>query len=192
MAELHITTVVINCLSYTKTMIDSIKTKHKYHLRVMDQESSDGTQEWCAEQGIDCYRFSPRVSLSQAWNFAIREDLKDEQCKYIFVPNNDVIFHKHTIDNLIDAINKTGYAMVTGSNVAPQFQGFIDNFRRMKVDNDDSHDMKPITNWREEGPDFSCFMITPQTIKDVGLFDENFYPAFHEDNDYHLRILKAG
>lgn len=190
MAYLHINIVTLNNLNYLKDCIASIKTKYKYKLRVIDQESTDGTQDWCREQRIDCYRFSPRVSLSEAWNFGFKEALKDGQCKYIFFPNNDVIFHKDTIDNLVFAIKNTKYAMVTGCNVAHDMS--LEDMKTDKHNGSWVFDTQPITNWREEGPDFSCPLITRDTLEKVGYFDENFIPAYFEDNDYHLRILKAG
>jgi len=39
---------------------------------------------------------------------------------------------------------------------------------------------------------FNCFLITRKCIKKVGLFDENFYPAYIEDNDYRIRVLLSG
>jgi GT2 family glycosyltransferase len=42
------------------------------------------------------------------------------------------------------------------------------------------------------GPDFACFMISWEAWKCVGRFDENFTPAYFEDNDYHRRINLAG
>lgn len=39
---------------------------------------------------------------------------------------------------------------------------------------------------------FSCFMPTPNLILRVGLFDEGFYPAYFEDNDYFYRMRLAG
>lgn len=41
-------------------------------------------------------------------------------------------------------------------------------------------------------PDFSCFRITNYCYQTVGPFDEGFYPAWFEDNDYHIRLSKAG
>lgn len=38
---------------------------------------------------------------------------------------------------------------------------------------------------------FSCFMITPKTFEVVGGFDESFYPAYFEDNDYFMRMTLA-
>ena len=190
MAILHINIVTLNNLNYLKDCINSIKTKHKYKLRIIDQESSDGTQDWCREQGIDCHRFQPRVSLSEAWNYGFREAIKDEHCEYIFFPNNDVIFHPTTIDNLVYAMKKFNYAMVTGSNVAHDMS--LQDMKDKLEMGDSNFDGLPISNWREEGPDFSCPLITKQTLEKVGYFDENFIPAYFEDNDYHLRILKAG
>jgi len=190
MSILHINIVTLNNLNYLSNAIGSIKTSYDYKIRVIDQDSTDGVQEWCRNNQIDCYRFSPKRSLSEAWNFGFREAIKDEECKYIFFPNNDVIFHKSTIDNLIYGINKLGYSMVTGSNVEPEMSLSDmlakDDFGSLEFDE------REITNWREEGPDFSCPLIKRQTLEQVGYFDENYYPAYYEDNDYHLRIIKSG
>jgi GT2 family glycosyltransferase len=35
-------------------------------------------------------------------------------------------------------------------------------------------------------------MVTPETIERVGYFNEDYDPAFFEDNDYHWRILMMG
>lgn len=34
--------------------------------------------------------------------------------------------------------------------------------------------------------------IRKTTVEKIGLIDENFYPAYYEDNDYHRRMLLAG
>lgn len=39
---------------------------------------------------------------------------------------------------------------------------------------------------------FCSFIVTPQTIEAIGYFDENFYPAYFEDNDFGHRIKLAG
>jgi GT2 family glycosyltransferase len=38
----------------------------------------------------------------------------------------------------------------------------------------------------------NCFAITPHCIDAVGLFDENFYPAYLEDVDFNRRCELAG
>ena len=39
---------------------------------------------------------------------------------------------------------------------------------------------------------FSAFVITPLALERVGFFDENIYPAYLEDCDYHYRAKLAG
>lgn len=39
---------------------------------------------------------------------------------------------------------------------------------------------------------WSAFSIGSNIIKTVGLFDENYHPAYYEDNDYESRILRLG
>lgn len=38
---------------------------------------------------------------------------------------------------------------------------------------------------------YSLFVITPRALQTVGFFDENFWPAYGEDCDYTMRLLKA-
>lgn len=38
---------------------------------------------------------------------------------------------------------------------------------------------------------FSCFMPTLTCVEEVGYFDEEFYPAYFEDNDYFYRMKLA-
>lgn len=197
MSKLHIIIPIINGYDMTRKAIDTIQTKYDFQIHIIDQDSDQVTQdrlgEWQADYGKKgiwtwVHRYSPKVSLSEAWNRGIKEAVIDSESKYFFIINNDVLFHRNTIDNLIEAMDKTNYSMVTCNNIAPVMSE--SDFLNMEVKKDDCLD-KPITNWREEGPDFSAFLINRQTIEDIGWFDENFYPCFYEDNDYHTRILKA-
>jgi GT2 family glycosyltransferase len=40
--------------------------------------------------------------------------------------------------------------------------------------------------------DWCAYIIPKKTYEKVGRFDENFYPAYCEDCDYHLRMKKKG
>jgi len=40
--------------------------------------------------------------------------------------------------------------------------------------------------------DWCAYIITKETWEKVGKFDEVFYPAYCEDCDYHLRMIKLG
>jgi GT2 family glycosyltransferase len=39
---------------------------------------------------------------------------------------------------------------------------------------------------------FSGFIMTPALVEAVGYFDEGYYPAYFDDNDYHRRIILEG
>jgi GT2 family glycosyltransferase len=43
-----------------------------------------------------------------------------------------------------------------------------------------------------EHPNFAAFMLGHACWESVGPFDEGFFPAYFEDNDYHRRIQLAG
>lgn len=39
---------------------------------------------------------------------------------------------------------------------------------------------------------WDCFLIKDCAIQKCGLFDENFYPAYFEDSDYEMRMMREG
>jgi GT2 family glycosyltransferase len=59
-------------------------------------------------------------------------------------------------------------------------------------------DLEKVVEVNSHAPDaflsmegFACFVITQSVVEKVGLFDENIYPCYYEDNDYHRRIKLA-
>jgi hypothetical protein len=61
-----------------------------------------------------------------------------------------------------------------------------------------SGDLAKIMETHQTRPDafllidgFACFAITQTVVEKVGLFDENIYPCYFEDNDYHRRMKLA-
>lgn len=184
---IQISFVTINNFKFVREAINSIKTSRQYKILVIDNGSDTRMDEDFKDTTY--IRFDSQVSLSECWNKAINTALEDPRVNYIFNPNDDVIFHEKTIDELVKFIDKSGYLMVTGNNIAPICDRYFTNY----VWKDDSDfDMRPITNWREEGPDFSCWMVRRNFVDVVGYFDETFNPAYFEDNDMHYRILLSG
>jgi hypothetical protein len=41
-------------------------------------------------------------------------------------------------------------------------------------------------------PPWSCFAILAHAVKTIGKFDPNFWPVYHEDYDYMVRMARAG
>lgn len=71
----------------------------------------------------------------------------------------------------------------------------------IKADDDDQFspgDLEDIVKLIENGAGFvmfktgyTCFGITKDTLKRVGLFDENYFPCNYEDDDYNIRLKLA-
>ena len=42
--------------------------------------------------------------------------------------------------------------------------------------------------WGDYKPEWSAFLLRRETVHDIGFFDENNWPARHEDYDYTMRM----
>lgn len=106
--------------------------------------------------------------VAKSWNWGIEAALKD-RCSYVLVINDDIVIENAAMfcDNLIAALDAPDVILATGQDVRLEAPAW-------------------------DTPNFSAFMVTRATIKAVGLFDTQFWPAYFEDNDYHERIKKAG
>lgn len=109
------------------------------------------------------------IGVSASWN----EILKATRgYQLTIVCNDDITFHSEAFTNLLTGWqNKPEDAlMVTATNRQPSSG-----------------------EWYEPAPDYSCFAVNPDIyLEAVGWFDENFSPAYFEDNDSHYRIKLAG
>lgn len=109
--------------------------------------------------------------VSKGWNIGIEESIKSGD-EVTFIVNDDVVFSPGTMDKMIEGLSQ--FDLTTGINIRDEF------------DPTDSPDWIP-------HPDFSCFAIKPAEFVDkFGWFDEEFTPAYFEDNDMFRRIELAG
>jgi glycosyltransferase involved in cell wall biosynthesis len=106
--------------------------------------------------------------VSIAWNAGLEKaiDLGLETVAFV---NDDVVFPPGTLDKLIES--SVDCDLVSGVN----------------------HDDAESGLYYDGFPDYSCFLVKPQEfVEKFGWFDENFSPAYFEDNDMHYRIKVAG
>jgi GT2 family glycosyltransferase len=108
------------------------------------------------------------MGVSRSWNYGIK---KAHQKGYdrALVCNDDVVLHPKTIQKLGWALGT--FDLVTAINTRDE----------------------PITTSTEfsQEPDFSCFLVNTAAFihgGKFGQFDENFSPAYFEDNDMGYRI----
>lgn len=188
--KLLIGTLGVNCIEYTRRTIDTVRTncKHVEFLYVDNGSTSENLEKinsWNANNDdIDLFLREANgrnAGVSVGWNQIIRHALKNEATK-ILICNNDIAFGPCTIDGMIESFYRLKkevpeVVMVTATN-------------HTKNPND-LRNIKQVWNYHEH-PDFSCFMIEPKFTDLVGWFDEEYYPAFWEDNYMHWSILLRG
>jgi GT2 family glycosyltransferase len=127
--------------------------------------------------------------LSAAWNIGINKALNERDCDFALVINDDILFTPGTIDNLVqEFINcPDDVVLLSACNNKGEIDGSyggpdgVANFVNPGV-----------TGNFAEHPDFSCFIVDHNLHQNIGLFDENFIPAYFEDNDMHRRINLLG
>lgn len=129
--------------------------------------------------------------VGSAWNLGIKTALQAD-FDYVIVCNNDIIFHKKAIENLLRfATEHPEYILWTASEWS--------DLRTIKTVEDTSFDES-----FDEHPHFSCFMVNKKTMESLsekekdtkepmpGYFDEGFNPSYFEDQDMAHRIYRAG
>jgi hypothetical protein len=162
--------IVVPVLNYFEGLPDlmlSVKTRHEYMVYVQPQ-------------------YYQQVPLSRAWNRGMIDAFKDG-CDYALVCNDDIMFAPTCIDTMVEEYERLrpeGVIMLTPNNIMGQVNGRYDILSYyMPKDTETSV---------SEHPNFSCFLVTPEYLETVGYFDENFTPAWYEDNDSHRRAKLLG
>lgn len=106
-------------------------------------------------------------TVAGAWNEGIRLAQRDGIDMFL-VMANDVRLQPDTVDELL------------------KFSGRCDLWTAVE------RRIRGTPDRVTDGADFSCFMLTSATVEKHGTFDENYKPAYFEDNDYCARIVLGG
>lgn len=188
--------VVVTCRNawaYTEAALPTIRSEHELFVCVVDDGSTDGTKaglkRWQSEDKAGRWAMydPPFDSLAGKWNAGVRK-CWEQDCDFVLVSNNDVLFHPGTIDTLAARLDVGDVVMATGCDISGIFteKGIPPEF----ITTDEcvlDDDLAP----EAEAPDFSCFMLSKACWDEVGEFDQRYTPAYFEDNDYHERLLRA-
>ena len=188
--RLFIGVLGIDCVEYSRRCIDSVASDAKdVKFCYVDNGSTDESlaiiRSWNIQNSdIDEFEIVENgcnAGVGVGWNQIIKRGIEWGATK-ILVANNDIAFGPHTLDGLCLAYDRLREeipetVIVTAAN---------------KTKNPEELDrIHPEWNFHEH-PDFSCFMLTPETIERCGYLSEEYKPAYFEDNDYHHRILLSG
>lgn len=103
--------------------------------------------------------------VAASWNEGIR---RGANLDVLIICNDDVAFWPGTIDKLVEGLQDHELVSVVATDTGQT--GYLE----------------------DEKPDFCCFAIGPKFTDTFGWFDENFKPAYFEDNDMYYRLKLAG
>ena len=186
--------VVIPCINlwqkYTQPALESIKSKHELYFVLVDNGSDDITKVEATKRISDNFHYKRNDmnwGVAKSWNYGALDCFMNHGCDYVFIINNDVVFHPEALDRLVDDFNKQPpeIVMMTAINVKEDCGGNPTVLSQLDI-------KKYEVLERPESPDFSAFMINKRFWEEVGEFDEGFGQAYFEDNDAHRRIRLAG
>ena len=177
------------CIKSLNIAIENAK-RHGISTRVLfiDNGSQDETCKEASKMvtGNFAHKRNEKAwSFSKSVNFGV-EDAWTRNFDYAFVINNDILLHKDAIIYLVKRFRQADpeIAMLSCLDV----QGEMGDGREINFIN--AKEREYISE--SEHPNFSAFMISKYAWEKIGQFDENFSPAYHEDNDLHYRICQIG
>ena len=192
--------VTYNNLNYTKLCIDSILNKTaypNYEIIVVDNASSDGTREYLESlrekySNIKLILNKENLGFAAANNQGIREAKGD----YIIFLNNDTVVTRGWILGL------TKYLEDKSVGLVGPVTNSIGNEAKINVDYTSLEDMDEFaerytSSHRWEAFEipvlaFFCVATRRDVIEKVGFLDESFGVGMFEDDDYCLRVKRAG
>ena len=127
-----------------------------------------------------------QIPLAAAWNKTAKMAFADG-CDYALVCNDDILFAPDTIDAMVreyERLRSEKVIMVTPNNIKGEL---ADPYHILEYALPEG----TVTSFSDH-PNFSCFLIAPEYFTEIGDFDENFWPAWFEDNDSHRRAKLLG
>lgn len=173
----------IRNLNYPKNKIETI---------VIDNNSIDGSDRQIKEKFPEVILIKNKSNLGFAK--AVNQGIKKATGNYIFVANDDLVFEKDSLKNLIDFIIKNPKIGIIGGKIFFKKQkkiisssGYMMNRWTGKIYLASKPNKVKEPDWIQ-----GCAMLIPKKIfNKIGLLDEDYTHLF-EDFDFCLRARLAG
>lgn len=193
-----------NALDYTKQAIESvlINTNVSYELILINNGSQDGTKEYfdylknkLKAKGflkkITIFQFKQNLGVAKSLNLGILKSVG----KYICYLNNDIIVTKDWLLKMVRRfkIDKTVSVVGTMFNMFEDKQ-FVKQVEKDKSIVDKVARYVSVSNkGKTKKADMVhglCMLMKKSIFKEMGMFDEKFYPCFGEDLEFIERLKK--
>lgn len=189
--------ITYNKLDYNKLCIESIRQYTEpgsYELIVIDNHSTDGTVEWLqGQQNIRLILNSDNAGFPVGCNQGIKAAKGDN----ILLLNNDTIVTPNWLTNLTKCLYSSSNIGAVGAvtNSCSNFQSIPCEYssveEMIQFAKQVNHSSPELWEDRARLVGY-CLLIKGEIINEIGLIDEAFSPGNYEDDDYCLRIRKAG
>lgn len=189
--------LTFNKLNYTKLCIESIRKYTQpgsYEMIVIDNFSSDETRAWLSAQSdLKIILNDSNLGFPKGCNQGIEIASGD----YILLLNNDTVVTENWLINLLACINsdKSIGAVSCVTNNCSYAQEIPVEYKSLEEMQQFArgHNQTNPSLWEERLKLVGfCFLTKKSVVEKIGLLDECFTPGNYEDDDYSVRIRKAG
>ena len=186
--KLSIITLTYNKLEYTKKYLESLfKYTSDFELIIVDNGSTDGTVEFLKSiPNIKLILNKENLGFSRGNN----QGIEIASGEYIGFLNNDILL----APNWFEEIEKIYKTEPKAGFISPRH--IHSYFSPETEKNYIQYFSKNIKNKSYEKSfdecSFSCVVTKRNVIDKIGIFDENYTPAFFEDDDIKYRAILAG
>jgi GT2 family glycosyltransferase len=156
------------------------------HLTLIDNASTDETKEEATKMNSSLFlyiRNEERWGFQKSVNVGVNEGIK-MGAELFLICNNDITIHPEAIWRLVERFTKEPAGMVTCMDIRGEMQE--KNLIPALIGTLDANEKESCPE--APHPNFSAFMVSRACWEAVGEFDEVFFPAYFEDNDYHYRM----
>lgn len=175
---------VFNNLELTKMCVDSIEKNTKatdYEFIVVDNASTDGTQEYFRSKGFKYIKNSENLGVAKAWNIGV----KASGAEYACIINNDILTGENWLKALIDFYASRPEAGIVSpgtrwGRLDYDFEPYARSYMKK---------MKSVTAVGFAG---WCMLIKRERFEKVGYFCEDYRIGTGEDVDFYNALKKNG
>ena len=188
--KLSIITLTYNHLKYTKKIIESLyKYTSDFELIIVDNGSTDGTGEYLKSLNYDNLKIifnTENLGFSRGNN----QGIEIAEGEYIGFLNNDILLYPNWFEECEKVFQKENAAFVSPRHINPYYDNTNENNYIKYFQKNFKYNSQYEKNFDECV--FSCVLTKRSVINNIGFFDENYSPAFFEDNDIKYRAILKG
>ncbi len=166
-----------NFMAQTIFSLFGTKTNHQLDvIAIVNHCRPDKNDMGWIRPTFDFVEINDQNNLARAWNKGITKAF-ERGADYVLVPNLDLLFHERFLDNLVSFAQAYPQALIWSGVECTDMK---------------TYEEAPPGEAVHQGAMFSCFLIDHRLFEELGQFDEQFSPAYHEDSDMLYRAKLRG